>query len=153
MLRKILFGMLVLLAVAMLVLNLKGTAFLTGKNAQPVSATPGIVKTIGPDATKLPIPLDNQLVTGLSLNYSLIGSIKSLNSTIDGMEVVLDTPVKDLPVFVISSTTKVIKLKDGQQNPAVVADLVVGLKINLHAVFDTKKLNWLVPVVYIVPQK
>lgn len=131
----------------LLILSLLSNLYLltTKGNQKSVSLNPTFSNTSNSGNFSLPISQNRQGVASAFLVYTFSGKVKELTTTSDNIRVKLDIPGTDLPDFVTTSRTQIIKYPSANSTtpPTQMStkDVTIGSDVIISMTYhlDTKK--------------
>lgn len=118
---------------------------LGGGGERNIAGSPSPMTTIAP-----PVSLSNPAVKTVKVSYTFAGTLKSLRTIPEGLEITTSIKGEGIPRFLATDKTMVVFTKDGQDTEATQDDLAPGQKLRITAGYDINKNNWTVSKVRIM---
>lgn len=118
---------------------------LLGGGERNIAGSPSPMTTIVP-----PVSLTNPAVKTVKVSYTFAGTLKSLRTIPEGLEITTSIKGEGIPTFLLTDKTMVVFTKDGQDTQATKDDLAPGQKLRITAGYDINKNSWTVSKVRIM---
>lgn len=99
----------------------------------------------------LPVSTRSTFVRAAEITYTFGGTLKAINNTAEGVELVVDFTAKGLPKFIVKENTEVVLNTYGQSfQKATSSNLAVNQNILIEAAYDLNTATWSVQKVHIL---
>lgn len=113
-------------------------------------------RSLRPDNIKiieLPISLTSPNVGQVLVHYFLTGTIKKLENSTEGTQIIVDTKDQSIPKITLTNQTRISKIAPPYSAetslPLRISDLKAGVNIDISAEYDLREKIWIIRDVFV----